>query len=212
MSENSCIDTSKSQYKQVELEASYRQLIEAQEIIEIAERLKSSTTILVVDDDKVTRLLVSHILHRLDYTILLAESGHKAIEILQKESVVLILLDQSMPGMDGFETFAYIKEKMPYYPPVIMMTAYSSLDLAVEFIRTGGADFIQKPIDADVLEVKVRRAIETRRRLYREIAERKQAELALKESEARYRVLFESSADGILIADSATMRMLYVIL
>ncbi len=137
------------------------------------------STILIVDDNKNNRLLFRHKLKKWNYNVIESISGKEAIEVLQSEAIDLVLLDQMMPEMDGLETFAGIKEKIVTPPPVIMTTAYSNLHLAVEFLKSGGADFIQKPVDIDVLYLKIQRALETSTRIRKEIIERQRMEKAL---------------------------------
>ncbi len=120
-------------------------------------------TILVVDDDKSIRKMLFMRLNKLDYNMILAESGKKSLEILGSEVVDLILLDQIMPGMDGIATFEEIKKIISMPPPVIMATAHGSLDLVITFMKAGGSDFVQKPVDIDILHLKVQKAIKGER-------------------------------------------------
>lgn len=114
--------------------------------------------VLVVDDDIASRLLLALQLGKAGYAVVEAEGGEAALEALSTAGVDLVLLDQMMPGMDGMATLKIIKERYPSLP-VIMMTAFSSVRLAVEFMAAGGAYFVEKPIDIDVLNLKIQRVL-----------------------------------------------------
>lgn len=115
--------------------------------------------ILVIDDQlSIQRMLVRQ-LQKFGHRALVAESGREGIEVLKNEQVDLVLLDQMMPKMDGMETFEKIK-KISSQLPVIMITAHSSVSLAVEFMKVGGNDFVEKPIGFEILEVKIQMALE----------------------------------------------------
>ena len=142
-------------------------------------------TILAIDDKDLIIKVYQRRLKKEGFNILVAYSGEQALEILKKEKVDLIILDQMMPNMDGIETFIAIKKMLIPCPPTIMATAYSSLHLAIEFMKLGGADFISKPPDFDVLLVKIQVAINNHRRIQDEIVARKLAEDNLKQAKTR---------------------------
>ena len=137
------------------------------------------TTLLVIDDNEHTLQLLNLRLTRLGYDVKLAGDGFQALSILNMYPADLVLLDQSMPQIDGLTTLARIQEiAAPFPPPIIMMTAFSSVHLAVDFMQSGGADFVEKPIDFEVLDIKIQRAILMANRLKDEVIKRKQAEAA----------------------------------
>jgi DNA-binding response OmpR family regulator len=116
--------------------------------------------ILLVDDDETNRLILSKQLLKLGFEVIVAENGGLGIDLLRKEKVDLVLLDQMMPDMNGLETFETIKKNFFMdRPPVIMMTAQDSASLAVTFMKSGGADFITKPVDVKALLVKILEAL-----------------------------------------------------
>jgi DNA-binding NtrC family response regulator len=119
-----------------------------------------STQILVIDDDLSFLNLVKRKLNLTGITATLASSGSDVEDLLKNfaKDFDIVLLDQLMPDINGLEVFEKIKEVRPDIP-VIMMTAHSSLALAVAFMKTGGFDYIEKPIDFEVLEVKIRQAM-----------------------------------------------------
>ena len=136
------------------------------------------SAILVVDDDASVRYVIMHQLQKWQYTVIEAEGGDQALATLQAAQVALVLLDQMMPDCSGMETFARIKTLLLSPPPVILMTAYSSVELAVEFLKAGGTDFVEKPVEMDVLGVKIQQAIaadEHRRRIQDELRKLSQA-------------------------------------
>jgi two-component system, sensor histidine kinase and response regulator len=148
--------------------------------------------ILVVDDNKNILRMVKARLTKLGHKIEVARNGAVAIKMLKSKIFDLILLDQQMPDMDGLTTLQEIREKVDPYLPVIMVTASSSLNLAVMFMKSGGTDFIEKPIDFDILSVKIERAVKATEQLRHEIAERQQAEEILRQSN---RELYERNED-----------------
>lgn len=117
--------------------------------------------LLIVDDTVGIRRMLERQLKRLGYDVFSVEGGREALDLLQAEAVDLVLLDQMMPGMNGMETFEKIQNEISTHLPVIMITAQQSLELAVDFIKAGGIDFISKPIDIEVLDVKIKRALKT---------------------------------------------------
>lgn len=130
-------------------------------------------SILAVDDDKTTRMILQHHLEQFKYRVYLAKSGEEAINILKNNTIDLVLLDQIMPGMDGLKTFEKIQEEIYPAPPVIMGTSLNSTHLAVNAMRLGVTDFILKPFDKEVLKIKLERALS-------ESLEKKRKETALK--------------------------------
>jgi two-component system response regulator AtoC/two-component system nitrogen regulation response regulator NtrX len=124
-------------------------------------------SILVVDDEQAARYSAKRAFGG-DYDVREADSGEAALKSMRGDPADLVLLDLSMPGMDGMETLAKLRE-LPAPPPVIMITAHGSERLAVEAIRRGATDYIAKPYELDELKASVRNALE-RVRLERENA------------------------------------------
>ncbi|MHC5053173.1 MAG: sigma-54-dependent transcriptional regulator [Planctomycetota bacterium] len=149
-------------------------------------------SILVVDDEQAARYSVTRAFSG-DYDVREADSGEAALASMEEEPADLVLLDLSMPGMDGMETLAKLRE-LPAPPPVIMITAHGSERLAVEAIRRGAEDYIAKPYELDELKASVRNALE-RVRLERENAR-------LREEIAR------TGGERPLLGESAPMREL----
>lgn len=116
-------------------------------------------TILIIDDSSAILKMLSRQLRKMSYNPCCAGSSKEAFGILHELPVDLVLLDQVMPDITGLETFEIIKAQFTTPPPVIMTTGYFDLALAVDFMKAGGSDFIQKPIDMSILNVKIQQAI-----------------------------------------------------
>ncbi len=119
-------------------------------------------TILIVDDEKNYTLILSAVLEDEGYETLTANSGAQAIEKLNECDVDLVLTDMKMPSMDGIELLEKIKVRDPYLP-VIMMTAYGTVEKAVEAMQKGADNYIQKPFDNDSLILYVNKSMSMRR-------------------------------------------------
>jgi DNA-binding response OmpR family regulator len=104
--------------------------------------------ILIVDDEKNIRITLKHCLENQDYVIESAVNGEEALHKLQTTNFDLILLDIKMPGLTGMEVLKKIRE-MGNKVDVIMMTAYGTIERAVEAMKLGAIDFINKPFTPD---------------------------------------------------------------
>jgi two-component system NtrC family response regulator len=118
-------------------------------------------TILIVDDEKNYPLILSAVLQDVGYETLTANSGMEALEILNHANadVDLVLTDMKMPVMDGIELLEKIKAINPHLP-VIMMTAYGTVEKAVEAMQKGAYNYILKPFDNEGLIIFVKKAID----------------------------------------------------
>src|SRR4030043_1342768 len=123
-------------------------------------------TILVVDDELGARQSLEVILED-DYRVLSAESGREALEVLQRESIDLILLDVNMPDMDGLEVLCKIKEQDDEMD-VFMVSALNLARKAVDAIKLGAYDYITKPYEPEDILSTVHRAI-SKQKLNREV-------------------------------------------
>ncbi len=106
--------------------------------------------ILVVDDEMIVRESLRDTLHEEGFSVEAAESGARALEMLAAESFDLMLTDIKMPGMDGVELIKAAKAAHPELR-VLMMTAYATVETAVEAMKIGALDYFIKPFDPDVL-------------------------------------------------------------
>ncbi len=124
---------------------------------------KRPTKILVVDDELAIRFFVSDSLSREGWLVDEADSGETALEALANASYDVMLLDLRMAGMDGLTVMRQAAERRPD-TVVIIMTAYASLESAIEAVRLGAFDYLVKPCDADEIISSVRRAVAKRSR------------------------------------------------
>ena len=119
--------------------------------------------ILVVDDEKLIRWSLRERLIREGHTVIEAEDGKSALEAYHRESPDLILLDMKLPDADGLSILRAIQKETQggLEIPVIVITAYSTVDTAVEAMKLGAFDYVAKPFNMDELAITVRRALET---------------------------------------------------
>jgi DNA-binding NtrC family response regulator len=113
--------------------------------------------ILIIDDEQAIRKALREILEYESFTITEAEDGPTALKILEKETFDVIFCDIKMPRMDGMEALSKLKEK-GIETPVIMITGHGNVETAVEALKKGAYDFIQKPLDLNRILVSVRNA------------------------------------------------------
>lgn len=118
---------------------------------------KSEGMILVVDDDSVSRALHRSILAK-KFDVMTASSGSEALKIFDAIKPNLVLMDAVMPGMDGYETSAKIREQSNV--PIIFVTANTSLDEHLKAYDSGCTGLLTKPVNADILTKKVSIALE----------------------------------------------------
>ncbi|MDA3898426.1 MAG: sigma-54 dependent transcriptional regulator [Desulfobacteraceae bacterium] len=119
---------------------------------------KLKTTILIVDDDPSILLWLTKRIKTWGYTALSALSGSDALQIVDSDSVDLIISDQTMPDMDGLALLKNVKEKNQDLP-FIILTGHGSLDTAVIAMRRGAADYLSKPCMSDELQISIERAL-----------------------------------------------------
>jgi DNA-binding NtrC family response regulator len=117
------------------------------------------STVLIVDDEKNIRLTLSMVLEAINISVDTAGTGEEALQKLAEKSFNLMLLDLKLPGMDGLEILRRVTDKYPDLM-VIMITAYGSIEVAVEAMRLGAVDFLQKPFDPKFVRDMVRRVLQ----------------------------------------------------
>ncbi len=115
--------------------------------------------ILIIDDQRSIRNTLKDILEYEKHEVILAENGEDGLDLFEQEKPDVILCDIKMPNMDGMEVLEKIMS-IPYEAPVIMISGHGNIDTAVEAIKKGAYDFIEKPLDLNRLLVTVRNAIE----------------------------------------------------
>ncbi len=120
---------------------------------------KKQVTILVVDDEQVHRYMLCSMFKEWGWRCVEADDGETAVEAVEKHSYDAVLMDVRMARMDGREAFSRIHKLRPELP-VIIMTAYSSVNDAVESIQHGAHDYLTKPLDFDRLRLALERALD----------------------------------------------------
>ena len=144
--------------------------------------------LLVVDDNALNRDMLSRRLRRRGYDVVVAEDGQSALDLLERETIDLVLLDWMMPGLSGIDVLVRLRERYtPVELPVIMATAKTEADDIVEALKADANDYVTKPLNFDVVHARIR----TQLNLVK-------AHRELKVSERRYRALLENTGDMIV--------------
>jgi DNA-binding NtrC family response regulator len=128
--------------------------------------------VLVVDDEQEFRDITLKRLEKRGLKVKGAESGEKALEILEHSRTDVVLLDVKMPGMDGIETLRQIRILRPLVE-VVLLTGHASVDSGIEGMKLGAFDYLMKPIELEPLLEKLADAYE-RKRLHQEKIEQAQ--------------------------------------
>ncbi|HWQ34042.1 MAG TPA: sigma-54 dependent transcriptional regulator [Blastocatellia bacterium] len=153
--------------------------------------------VLIVEDDAVLRDTLARFLARVGYDAAAASDGRGALALLDESPPDVVLTDIHMPDVDGLELLAEVKTRYPD-TIVIMMTAFSSIDTAVEAMRRGAEDYLSKPLQLADAQMSIERALE-RRSLRTRVAQL--------ESQARERYQFSQ-----IIGRSAAMQRVFQII
>ena len=147
----------------------------------------SKVNILIVDDYKENLVAIESLLNSSEYNLILASSGEEALKHLLKKDIALILMDVKMPGMDGFETARYIKERERTRDiPIIFVTGHGDEKLVFDGYASGAVDYLFKPGDPIILKSKVAVFVE----LFKK-------NKALRRAEEKYRSIFQNAVEGI---------------
>jgi len=115
-------------------------------------------TILIVDDERNYLLVLEALLSEEGYQVITAESARRGLECIEENDLDVVITDMKMPGMDGMEFMERIGLRQPDLP-VIMMTAFGSVEKAVEAMRKGAFDYILKPFKNEELKLTIGKAI-----------------------------------------------------
>ena len=121
--------------------------------------MEQKDIILVVDDDHVHRTMLRTLLSGWGYDIIEADDGDTAVEMVRERPFDLILMDIRMIRVSGLEALGIIRDINPSIP-IILMTAYSSVETAVEGLKKGAYDYLTKPLDFDELRLAMERAMD----------------------------------------------------
>lgn len=147
--------------------------------------------LLIVDDDESALESLEQVFEREGFEVLLAENGQKAMDVARKEDVSVVLADLRMPGMDGMGLLKGLKAVRPEVE-VVIMTAFGTIEKAVEAMREGAYDFVTKPLRRPLVVRSVTRAAE---------------KAALKAENLRLRAQLEAvSSERVIIGSSPAMK------
>jgi len=133
-------------------------------------------TILIVDDEKNYLVVLEALLSPEGYEIMTSNKGQDALRLIREADVDLVLTDMKMPGMSGMDLLEEAKKIKPEVP-VIMMTAYGTIEMAVEAMKKHAYDYITKPFQNEELKLTIRKAVEN----YRLVKENRRLSEALSE-------------------------------
>lgn len=141
-------------------------------------------TVLIVDDIEMNRDLLSRRLKRQGYSIVMAENGRQALDLLQEQSVDLVLLDIMMPHMNGYEVLEHLKASpVLRHIPVIMISALDDIESVVRCIELGAEDYLFKPFNPTLLKARIGACLEKKRLRDQEQAYLKQLQEEQEKSE-----------------------------
>ncbi len=121
--------------------------------------MRDKSTILVVDDDNAHRTMLRTLVGGWGYEVDDADDGAAAIDKVKEQSYDLVLMDVRMVKISGLEALAKIKSYNPAIP-IIIMTAYSSVETAIDALKKGAHDYLTKPLDFDKLRITIERSME----------------------------------------------------
>jgi diguanylate cyclase (GGDEF)-like protein/PAS domain S-box-containing protein len=149
--------------------------------------MTSPGTILVVDDELIAREILAYLLEAHQYQLLQAEDGPQALAILEQQPPDIVLLDLTLPGMDGLEVLRRLRQRyLPTQLPVIMVTGNDQSGSIVKAFEIGANDYVTKPIDPPVILARIATQIGWKNALIR-----------LHESEERYALAARGANDGL---------------
>lgn len=120
---------------------------------------QQSVDILIVEDDEQLREAICDTCEMSGYSVVCAEHGHAALARLEEYTFKLVITDVQMQPMGGAELLEIVQEKYPALP-VVVMTAYASIEKAVDIMRLGAADYLVKPFEVDALQAVISRIIQ----------------------------------------------------
>lgn len=120
-----------------------------------------TASIMLVDDDSAFRQVMANELSRLGHVVTTASSGEEAVTRVVAEEPEIVLLDLRLPGMSGLEALNQMHASVPG-TEIIVLTGHGSIDTAIESIRNGAFDYVQKPCPLEELDIRIQRALERR--------------------------------------------------
>jgi adenylate cyclase len=131
-------------------------------------------TLLVVDDDGVSRAVLANMLERQGHAVLLAKNGLEGLEMAARPGIDIIVLDIIMPGLDGYGVVERLKADPALCDiPVVMISSLEDMSGIVKSVKLGAEDFIFKPFDDVLLKARIDGCLERKRLRERERARHK---------------------------------------
>jgi DNA-binding NtrC family response regulator len=166
-------------------------------VLSLGVEMSETRSILVVDDDRAMREMLGSLFREQGFQVTEAASADEATKVLGESEFDVVLSDIKMPGKSGIQMVGDVRRLRPE-TPVILMTAFGSIDSAVEAMRAGAFDYVRKPFEPDVVQLTVERALERR---------------ALEEENRRLRrAVDQTSSLGELIGTSSAMRDIFALI
>lgn len=158
--------------------------------------MSSKAIILIVDDEETIRFSIKEFLSGLGYDVIVAETSEQALEKINEFLPDLVLLDLRLPNMGGIELLEKVKTKDPN-ALIIVMTGYGSVDSAVEAMKSGAYDYLEKPFKTEHLKLVVEKALSTQA-LRREVLELRAQQCT-----------FADEPGSVIIGNSYQMKAIY---
>ena len=152
---------------------------------------KARSNLLVVDDDLAMRQMLASLFRKEGFEVEEAASADEAVERCRDTDFQVVLSDIKMPGRSGIELVGEIRNIRPG-TPVVLMTAYASVPTAVEAMKLGAFDYIQKPFNPEEVGILIERAVRERR--------------LLRENEVMRRTIEDLDSNRMLIGEAPAMR------
>jgi CheY-like chemotaxis protein len=122
--------------------------------------------VLIADDDRIIRMLLKVLLEQDGYTVLETENGQQALDVARRERPDLVIIDLTMPQMDGYEAIQRIRQEAAIASlPVIVLTAETGPGVEQRVLELGADDYLIKPFEADVLRARVRAVFRRQERI-----------------------------------------------
>jgi DNA-binding NtrC family response regulator len=159
--------------------------------------MSSQRSLLVVDDDSAMREMLFSLFSEQGYTVSEAASANAALELIREQEFDAVLSDILMPGKTGIEMLGELREVRPD-TPVVLMTAFGSLDSAIEAMRAGALDYITKPFEPEAVLLTLERTLERR--------------ALVQENRRLRRAVDRTSQLGDLIGESPAMREIFALI
>lgn len=159
-------------------------------------RKMAEKTILIVDDDEGTCRTLTLIFQKKGFHVITAVTGKEAMNLIQNKQFSVALLDIKLPDMEGLDLVTAFKTMDPDMG-IIMVTAYASLETAIQALTEGASAYITKPLNMDAVISAVQETLEKQDLL----TEKRLTQKKLKESEKKYRFLVESLQEGIWLLE-----------